>query len=157
MNNHLSQDQHLAAKLEAVHASRYHEKRKPLLRLISVALGPLRQSFIQNRRVAAITGDPRGVTHPRMCTRQQCSTRPGIEVKGGSRQPFDWYRSLQVLHLTYVVMSSVDVGIAQHWIVRGLQSFLSQHHPLPAVEKLFRELRHVRAMGRWRSLLHLQE
>src|SRR5437879_10524483 len=128
-----------------------------LLCLISVTLGPLRQSFIQDRGVAAVAGDPRRVPHSCMCACQQCSARPGIEVKGSSRQPFHRYRSLQILHLSYVVMSPVDVGIAQHWIVRGLQSFLSQHHPLPVVEKLFWELRHVMAMGRWRSLLHLQE
>src|SRR6202030_1049741 len=103
-------------------------------------------SFIQNRGVAAVAGDVRRVSHPRMCARQQCSARPSVEVKGGPREPFDWYGSLQILHLRYVVMSSVDVGIAKHWIVRGLQSFLSRHYPLPIVEKLFHELRQV---GAW--------
>ncbi len=52
-----------------------------LLRLISVTLGPLGQSLIESRGVAAVAGNARRVSRPPMGSGKDCAAYPRVEVE----------------------------------------------------------------------------
>src|ERR1700758_1962164 len=67
-------------------ANRLHQASMIFLYLISVLFCPLRQCFIENRGISAVTYDARGITSPRMSACENRPTPPGIEVERHARK-----------------------------------------------------------------------
>src|SRR5471030_1769635 len=66
--------------------------------LCAVIFGPSGIGCIQAIRVAAITGDQRGIAGARMSAREQQAEAPSIEIEGRAVQPIDRNRAADVFH-----------------------------------------------------------